>query len=75
VSASGRLAVRHGYFRPGEHYIPLRRDFADLDEALERFGDAGERARVAANAYDVAVGELSYERLVGYIRDEIEALR
>src|SRR6478672_10474362 len=28
-----------GVLEPGRHYIPLRRDLANLDEALERLGD------------------------------------
>jgi hypothetical protein len=53
-----------GYFQPDVHYIPLRKDFSNVDEAIEKFRDEGIRRTVAENAYLLAVEELTYERLI-----------
>jgi hypothetical protein len=39
-----------GVFRPWEHYLPLRRDFANLDEILERMQDVDSLARMTKQA-------------------------
>jgi hypothetical protein len=54
----------NGYFLPDIHYIPLRKDFGDADAAIEKFKDVSFRAKIADNAYDLAIGELTYERLI-----------
>ncbi len=53
-----------GYFRGGEHFIELARDFSNLEECLDQFADPSERARLAANARTVAIEALSYRRLI-----------
>jgi hypothetical protein len=62
----------NGILRPGEHYIPLRRDFSNLAEVLDLVEDDGERARLTDAAYQdvVASGKYTYERLV----HEVEAV-
>jgi len=52
-----------GFLRPDEHYIPLAKDFSNIDEAMRKFRDNAFCARLAANARDVALLELTYERL------------
>jgi hypothetical protein len=74
-SAQVLLAGEYGgYFQAGEHYIALQPDFSNLDEALALFSDPGERARVANNAYEVAVGELTYDRLAARVHKELAGL-
>jgi hypothetical protein len=41
-----------GVLEPERHYIPLRRDFSNLDEALGRLQDAEEVEAMAERAYD-----------------------
>ena len=53
-----------GVFRPGEHYLPVRRDLADLDEALVALRDEELCVALAERARGVALAELTYERLV-----------
>ncbi len=53
-----------GYFRPDEHYIPLRKDFSNADEAVRKFKDRAYACRIADNAYSLARQELTYERLI-----------
>jgi hypothetical protein len=55
-----------GVLEPGRHYIPLRRDFSNLDEVLETIRADEVRERIVETAYqDVVVsGEWSYPRFV-----------
>lgn len=55
----------NGYFAPDVHYIPLAKDFANIDEVMHKFRDDAFCGQLVDNAYDVAVGEFTYERLVG----------
>jgi hypothetical protein len=41
-----------GVLEPERHYIPVRRDFADLDEALERARDLALLEEIASRAYE-----------------------
>jgi hypothetical protein len=61
-----------GYFHPGEHYIPLRKDFSNLDEAIEMFKDEDVSRRLTEGAYRVALEELTYPRLIDRFRDALE---
>lgn len=60
-----------GYFRPDEHYIPVRKDFSNLDEALEKFADCDYCERITTAAYEVAVSELTYERLISSFAESL----
>jgi hypothetical protein len=53
-----------GYFQPDEHYIPLKKDFSNAGEAIAKFRDEATSRRIAEQAYQVAVGELTYTRLI-----------
>lgn len=71
VEAAGTKTVQilfeglySGYFEPGVHYIPLRKDLSDAGEAVERFRDVDLCRRITEAAYDVAMTELTYERLI-----------
>jgi hypothetical protein len=48
VLVEGRYS---GVLEPERHFIPLRRDFSNLDEALERLRDADEVEAMAERAY------------------------
>ena len=56
-----------GVLEPMEHYIPLRKDFSNMDEVLERFRDSALRHELTANAHRdlIASGEYGYDRLIG----------
>jgi hypothetical protein len=41
-----------GVFAPDRHYLPLRRDFSNLDEILERIRDRRRTEEIAETAYD-----------------------
>jgi hypothetical protein len=65
-----------GAMEPMVHYIPLRKDFSNFDEVLERFRDPDLRHELTENAYRdlIASGDYSYERFIeGFDEDLIEA--
>lgn len=63
-----------GYLRPDEHYIPLRKDFSDLDEAIAKLRDADYSRRIRDAAHELVARELTYERLIDRFHDELAPL-
>lgn len=53
-----------GYLQPDVHYIPLKKDFSNLDDAVAKFRDDEFCDRLTRNAQEVALGELTYARLI-----------
>jgi hypothetical protein len=53
-----------GYMEPNVHYIPLRKDLADLDDVFRKLRDDGHCRKIADNAYEMAIAELTYARLI-----------
>jgi hypothetical protein len=79
VEAAGTRTVQilfegdyDGYFQPDVHYIPLRKDFSNADEAMRKFADRGYCNEIAGNAYEVATRRLTYERLIDRFAGELE---
>lgn len=56
--------VYDGYFQPDIHYIPLKKDFSNADEAVAKFTDDAVRRGIADRAYDLIRAEFTYERLL-----------
>ena len=56
-----------GVMEPMRHYIPLKKDFSNFDEVLERFGDDEVRTELTENARRdlIESGQYGYETLVG----------
>jgi hypothetical protein len=65
-----------GCLEPDVHYLPLRKDFSNLDEVLERFRDRAERRELVrrARADLIDSGEWSYERFVRGVDAELADL-
>jgi len=63
-----------GYFEPGVHYIPLKKDFSNAPEVIATFRDRTERERIAGNAYDLVTTELTYNRLIDRFATALEAV-
>jgi hypothetical protein len=63
-----------GYFKPDEHYIPLRKDFSNAEEAVRQFRDAAYSGRIAGNARALAKRELTYERLIDRFSEALAAV-
>ena len=72
VLFEGRYA---GVMEPKRHYIPLRKDFSNLDEVVEAIRDADLRREIAANAHRdlIASGRYDYGPFVAGVDDVLEA--
>ena len=53
-----------GFLLPDIHYIPLKKDFSNIDEALEKFEDESFCLKLTSNAYDLVSQRFTYERLI-----------
>lgn len=65
-----------GCLEPETHYIPLRKDFSNIDEVLDRFRDRDHRLELTrrTRADLIDSGELSYERFVHGFDAELAGL-
>lgn len=52
---------------PNEHYIEVKRDFSNLDDAIRLFSDLTERQRIQDSAYEYAMEQHTYAKRVEYI--------
>jgi len=71
IEAAGTKTVQilfeghyNGYLKPDLHYIPLKKDFSNFAEAIEKFRDREHCRRLTENAYDLVLGELTIEKLL-----------
>src|SRR5262249_22203739 len=66
----------NGVLRPWEHYIPLKRDFSNLDEVLEIVKRDELRPAMIERAYTdiVASARFTYERFAHYVIAETERI-
>ena len=62
-----------GYLQPDVHYIPVRKDFSNLREAIGKFRDESVRNHVRENALQV-VRELTYPKLIDRFHDALRQL-
>ena len=81
VEAAGTKTVQllcegryDGYFQPDVHYIPLKKDFSNADEAIAKCRDEALCERITANAYEVALEQLTYARLIDRFADALAPL-
>lgn len=56
----------NGTLIAGEHYIPIKRDLSDVNEAVRAFKDDGYRQKIAQQAYDHVMAHHTYERRVEF---------
>jgi hypothetical protein len=69
LTRTGQILVEgeyNGVLRPHEHYIPLARDFSNLDQVFEKMDDEAGRLAMVDRAYRdvVASGDFTYRRMV-----------
>jgi len=70
----GHLSLAADLFRPGETYVPLRWDLADLEEKVRwLLGAPDERRRIAQAAYTALRAENSAERMSHRVADILSA--
>jgi hypothetical protein len=63
-----------GFFEPDVHYIPLRQDLSNVDDALAKFADGDLRRRITDNAFDMARERLTFSRLLDRFEDALRPL-
>jgi hypothetical protein len=63
-----------GYFAPDVHYIPLEKDFSNLDETAARLRDHALCDRLADSAYALAHERLTYAKLLDRFADRLAVL-
>jgi hypothetical protein len=63
-----------GVLQPDEHFIPLRKDFTNIDDVLRRVADAAHVQEMVDRAYGaiVASGRYGYDRFVAGVDAVIE---
>lgn len=63
-----------GVVRPWEHYIPLAKDFSNIEEVADRVRDAAFLEELTTRAYDELIrsGRYSYARFVAQFDDDME---
>jgi len=54
----------NGILKADEHYIVIKKDFTNIDDAIERFRDAGYRTGIADRAYEFVMGEHTYRHRI-----------
>lgn len=66
--------VYSGVVRPNEHYIPLKKDFSNIDEVLAKLNDDEYISKMTDRAYQdiVASGSYSYKAFVEGVDNDIE---
>lgn len=63
-----------GLLRPEEHYLPIKRDFSNIEEVLDRMADLENLQKMADRAYDhlIKSGKFSYKAMAEKIDSEIQ---
>jgi hypothetical protein len=63
-----------GILTADRHYVPLREDFSNLDEALERISDPAETEAVAERAWEdlILSGDYSYGAFAAHVETVVE---
>ncbi len=59
-----------GILKPDEHYIPVKKDLSDIDEALRKFRDRSLRESITERAYECAMESHTYLHRVEKLVDE-----
>lgn len=62
------------YFQADEHYIPLKKDFSNIEEVVRKFRDDAYCERLVDRAYDVVMSELTYDRLLDKFSSELRRI-
>lgn len=71
VMVEGKYA---GMLRPNEHYLPVKRNFDNIENVLDRMSDLGNLQEMADRAYNhlIKSGKFSYSSMAKIIDFEIE---
>ncbi len=61
----------NGILFPDEHYVAVRKDLSDVEEAVRRFRDHDYRRQIADRAWELAMAEHTYAHRVDAILDAV----
>jgi hypothetical protein len=61
----------NGYFQADEHYIPLKRDFSNIEEVVRKFRDDAYCEILVDKAYEIVMNELTYDQLIEKFSSEL----
>ena len=63
-----------GILKPDRHYIPIRGDFSNLDEVLEKIDDGPAVDRMAERAFEeiIGTGRHGWRAFVGFVDERLE---
>ncbi len=61
----------NGILRPEEHYVAMRKDLSDVEDAVRRFRDDAYRQEIADRAYEYAMAAHTYAHRVDAILDVV----
>jgi hypothetical protein len=63
--------------KPGIHYIPVKKDFSDVENVLERIDDERHRLEITRKAFEdiVASGKYTYKKFTKYVIETSLATR
>ena len=63
-----------GYLKPNIHYIPVRKDFSDIESAFQKLNDEAFCDEITNNAYEVAVTQLTFKNHVKKLKCALQEL-
>lgn len=61
----------NGILKANEHYIPVRQDLSDIDEALRRFRDEASRRDLVERAYEYVLENHTYAHRIEYLLSRV----
>jgi hypothetical protein len=61
----------NGILKPNTHYISLNKDYSNMDEVLEKFGDQDFLKEMAKNTYEYVLDNHTHEQRVLYVWKEV----
>lgn len=64
----------NNYLKPDVHYIPLKKDFSNIDDVMQKFKDDDYCRRTTENAYELVMSKLTYERLIEKFSIHLESI-
>lgn len=63
-----------GYFLSGVHYIPLDKNFSNIEETMAEFRDEQRCAAITQNAYELAMEQLTYGCLLARFHTALQTV-
>lgn len=65
----------NGILEPDRHFIAIKPDFSNMDDAIERFRDAGLRQRMVDETYEYVMSQHTYAHRVAHLLQVVTGSR